>query len=168
MHVVLYGSNAFLFSEGTWAHTCDPNIHKWVTFGLLLLHASKGVSSLKNMWGDLFWMYLAQLSASAPILEGRDLAWNMQVNTALRDLFFLLATPFCCGVWGIVCCSCIPSFEQICWTYRFKYPPHCLCGGFWSSFWTESLHELWSLWDAQKLWTSTWENTPKCIMRNHY
>jgi hypothetical protein len=43
IHAILCGDTYFLFLEGTQAHVRDPNIQKWVTLSLLLLHASNGV-----------------------------------------------------------------------------------------------------------------------------
>jgi hypothetical protein len=37
IHSVLYGSSAFLFSEGIWAHAREPKMKKWVTSNLRLL-----------------------------------------------------------------------------------------------------------------------------------
>jgi hypothetical protein len=56
MKGVLCGSNAFLFSEGIWAHDLDPKMKKCVTFGLSPVQASKGVLSSTNLQGSLFCM----------------------------------------------------------------------------------------------------------------
>ena len=47
----------------------------------------------------------------------------MQEAISLRDLFFHSTTLFYCGVYGIVCCNCIPTSKQRCWTFMFTYSP---------------------------------------------
>jgi len=123
MHGWLCGSNVFLFSKGMWAHAHDPKIQKWVTSSFLLLQSSKGFLSLTYLWGDLFWLWLAQLSASSKILGGSSFVCSMQLAISLRDLFFLSTIPFFYRVYGTVCCNSIPTSRQIFWTSRFTYSP---------------------------------------------
>jgi hypothetical protein len=52
-------------------------------------------------------MYDAQLIASFHSLGDNDFDYSIQFSISFKDQFFLSATPFCCGVYGIVCCSCI-------------------------------------------------------------
>jgi hypothetical protein len=52
-------------------------------------------------------MYATQLIASAHILGANDFDCSIQLAISFKDQFFLSATPFCCGVYGIVCFSCI-------------------------------------------------------------
>jgi hypothetical protein len=58
---------------------------------------------MTDLWGDIFWMYVAKLSSSAHSLYGSDFSCNMEYAISFRDLFFHLATLFCCGVQGTVC-----------------------------------------------------------------
>jgi hypothetical protein len=52
-------------------------------------------------------MYAAQLIASSHSLGANDFDCSIQFSISFKDRFFLSATPFCCDVYGTVCCSCI-------------------------------------------------------------
>ena len=41
----------FPFSSRMWAHASQPNTRKWLTFGLILLHASSGFIPCKTLVG---------------------------------------------------------------------------------------------------------------------
>jgi len=123
MHSFIWGSKSFLSSEGTWAHVFDPKMRKWFTFGFLLLHASKGVIYFIDLWVDQFFVYMAQLTSSTKIFEGRYFAWIMQLAIYFRYRFFLSATPFDCGVYGVVCYKWILDSSQICCKSFFTYSP---------------------------------------------
>ena len=49
--------------------------------------------------------------------------WIRHVSISFNDLFFLLATLFCCGVYGIECSIWIPYDSQYWWKYLLMYSP---------------------------------------------
>ena len=68
-------------------------------------------------------MYAAQLIASSHSLGANDFECSIQFSISFKDRFFLSATSFYCGVYGNVCCSCIPASIQSCCTYLLTYSP---------------------------------------------
>ena len=78
------------------------------------INASKGVSSITYLWGTLFWIYEAQLTSSTHIYGGRFLASRRHVAIYFKVLFFLSATPLCCGVYGTECCNWMSGNAQSC------------------------------------------------------
>ena len=51
----------------------------------------------------------------------------MQEAISLRDMFFCSVNPFYLGVYGVLCCNCIPASEQRCRTIMFTYSPPIVC-----------------------------------------
>jgi hypothetical protein len=68
-------------------------------------------------------MYAAQLIASAHSLGANYFDCSIQLAISFKDRFFLSPTPFCCGVYDTVCCSCILASIQSCCTYLLTYSP---------------------------------------------
>ena len=77
--------------------------------------ALNGVTPTNDLWGTLFCKYEAHFTGSAQREGGRCLAWRRHVTISFSDLFFLSATPFCCGVYGTECSIQIPSSSQKLW-----------------------------------------------------
>ena len=89
------------------------NISRWPSrsqllgSGFQLFHNSYGVNgtNFEGTWLST-WEVVNNVS---PQYEMGGFAWaTIDLTMSNNILFFLLATPFCCGVLGIVCCVPIP------------------------------------------------------------
>ena len=123
MHSLLCAWNSFLLSSGILVQSLEPKTLRWETLGLYPYNASNGVTPTTDLWGTLFYKYEAQFTASAQREAGRCLAWRMHVSISFSDLFFLLAMPIFCGVYGTECSIQIPSDSQKLWKYPLMYSP---------------------------------------------
>jgi len=68
-------------------------------------------------------MYGEKLIASADSLGSNYLDCSIQFSISFNDQFFLSATPFFYGVYGTMCCSCIPASIQSYCTYFLTHSP---------------------------------------------
>ena len=82
-------------------YTGQPNILRWMTYGFLLEKTSLGVLFLSTLCGVRFCTYTVVLAAFAH----RCIA----IVVSMIVLFFLSATPFYCGLYGVVNCLLIPE-----------------------------------------------------------
>ena len=77
-------------------------IPRWMTFGFFLENTSSGVLFSSTLCGVQFCTYTVVLEASAHRCMGRSWSWSIALATSMIVLFFLFATPFCCGLYGVV------------------------------------------------------------------
>ena len=91
--------------------------------GLYLCSASNGVTLTTDLWGILFCKYESSFTTSAQREGGRCLPWRRHVAISFSDLFFLLDTPFCYGLYGTKYSIRIPSDSQKNWKYILTYSP---------------------------------------------
>jgi hypothetical protein len=68
-------------------------------------------------------MYASKLIDSSHSLGANNFNCSIQFSISFKDRFFLSATSFYYGVYGTVCCSCIPASIQSCCTYLLTYSP---------------------------------------------
>ena len=95
------GSNFFLFSFGMCMYTRQPNILRWMTSSFLIEKTSSGIVFSSTLCGLQFCTYTVVLAAYAHRC--------MALAASMIILFFLSATPFYCGLYGVVNCLLIPE-----------------------------------------------------------
>ena len=91
--------------------------------GLIPMRCFERVTPTTDLWSTLFCKYEARFTASTQREGGRCLAWRRHVSISFSDLFFLSATPFCCGVYGTECSIRIPFDLHKYGNYLLMYSP---------------------------------------------
>ena len=103
------GSVLVLFFFGMCMYTGKPNILRWLTSSFFQEKTSSGVLFSSTLCGVRFCTYTAILVASAHRCMGRSWSWSMALAASMIILFFLSATPLCCGLYGMVNSLLIPK-----------------------------------------------------------
>jgi hypothetical protein len=103
IHLTTFLSNLLLFSLGTCTNASHPNTLKCETEGFLPDHTSCGVVSTSADEGDIFTRYFALSTASTHNSCESPTSLSMLLALSINVLFILSATPFCCGVYGVLC-----------------------------------------------------------------
>ena len=90
----------------------DPSGRKgmrWLTYGFLPKNTSSYVLFSSTLCGVRFCTYTAILAASSHRGMGISWSWSIALATSVIVLFFLSATPFCYGLYGVVNSLLIPE-----------------------------------------------------------
>ena len=82
-------------------YTRHPNILRWMTSGFLFENTSSGFLFSSTLCGVRFYTYTAVLAASTHRCMGRSWSWSISLAASMIILFFLFATPFSCGLYGV-------------------------------------------------------------------
>ncbi len=115
--------NFVLASFGTWANATQPKACKWFMEGLYPHQTSFSVMLKIALVGIQLWIYVATTIAFAYNLWSNYICCNMHRTLSTIVRFFILATPLCYGVYGVVICFTMPFSLQNAFKFIELYSP---------------------------------------------